>query len=200
MKYLGIVLVIATLMAGLWFVNSSSAQARQARQPASLQQPFSKATSIAAGPLWKPTAWDSEADAPADSDKEPVIRATRRISIPFGFDTPQPVLADGRDVIASGHGGCTADQQVTVAVTITQSTSGAVATGEWINSCSGELQTWSLRVTAHTTSSFATAAAEACGLATTREGVYVTDTFDWCKDIDLIRLDQRAYVPLILVP
>lgn len=200
MKYLKIVLAIAALIAGLWFINSSRAQAREAQQRASLQQPFSKAASFAAGPLWQPTAWDSEADAPAAVGEEPVIRATRRISIPFGFDTPLPVLAGGRDVIASGHGGCTADQQVTVAVTLTQSTSGAVATGEWMNSCSGELQTWSLRVTAHTTSSFATAAAEACGLATAREGAYVTDTFDWCKDVDLIRLDQRAYVPLILVP
>jgi hypothetical protein len=130
----------------------------------------------------------------------PEIRATLRISIPYGFDTPLPVLAEGRDVIASGHGGCTADEQVTVAVTITQSTSGAIATGQTQQTCTGELQTWSVRVTANTTATLATAPGEACGLASTREGGYVTDTYDWCKDVDLLRLDQRVFLPVNISP
>jgi hypothetical protein len=126
------------------------------------------------------------------------IQATTRISIPFGFQTPLPALHAGRDVLASGHGGCTADELVTVVVTVTQSSSGAVATGEHQWTCTGELQTWSLLVAANTSASFSSAAGQACGLATTRSGGYVTDSFDWCKDVDLLRLDQQLYLPVTL--
>ena len=55
---------------------------------------------------------------------------------------PLPIQAAGRLVVASRHGGCTADEQVTVAITITQSTSGAIATGETGQTCTGKLQNW----------------------------------------------------------
>ncbi|MGD8791063.1 MAG: hypothetical protein PVF47_00815 [Anaerolineae bacterium] len=130
------------------------------------------------------------------TEDAPAINATRRISIPYGFESLLPVLEDGRAVLAGGHGGCTEDQQVTIAITITQSISTAVATGTTEQTCTGELQIWRMRAMADTTSSFADGPAEACGLATTRDAGYVTDTYDWCVDVDLIRLDHQIYLPL----
>ncbi|MGD2048721.1 MAG: hypothetical protein PVH03_04465 [Chloroflexota bacterium] len=145
---------------------------------------------------------ESEADSDPVSvvDRSPSIQATYRISIPYGFDTPLPVLADGREVVASGHGACTAGEQVTVAITVTQTTSGAVATGENQHTCTGQLQNWSSVVTVDTTSSLTAGPAEACGFATARDGMDITDTFEWCKDVDLIELNQRVHLPAIIKP
>lgn len=128
------------------------------------------------------------------------IHSTQRISIPYGFDTPLPVIDAGRKVVVSGHGGCTAGEQVTVAITVTQASGGAVATGQKEQVCSGELQTWSGIATAVSSSSFANGPAESCGLATTRDNGYVTDTFAWCKDVDLVALTQEIYLPAVLHP
>jgi hypothetical protein len=72
-----------------------------------------------------------------------------------------------------------------------------MATGEKVQDCTGELQTWSALTTAATSDLFVNGAAEACGFATTREGEYVTDTFTWCKDVDLIALNEQTYLPII---
>jgi hypothetical protein len=122
------------------------------------------------------------------------------ISIPFGINPTLPVLDTGQEVMVSGHGGCTQDELVTVVLTVTQSTSGAVATGQKELTCTGEPQTWSAPVTAESTTSFATNPAEACGTATTYDGIYQTDTFDWCRDVDLIRMDHSDYLPMIVKP
>ena len=133
-------------------------------------------------------------------DNELSLHSTRRISVPFGFDTPLPVIDTGKSVVVSGHGGCTAGEQVTIAITVTQSSSGAVATGQKEQLCSGELQMWSSVATAVSTSLFASGPAESCGLATTRANGYVTDTFEWCKDVDLMALTQEVYLPAVLHP
>lgn len=126
------------------------------------------------------------------------MRSSLRISIPYGFDTPLPILNGGSEVIASGHGGCTDGQQVTVAITITQAASSAVATGEKVQNCNGMLQTWSAVTTATTSDLFVNGAAEACGFATTRDGTYITDTFNWCKDVNLVELNEQTYLPIAI--
>lgn len=122
------------------------------------------------------------------------------ISIPFGIDSPLPVLDAGQEVMVSGHGGCTQDELVTVVLTVTQTTSGAVATGNKELTCTGENMTWSTPVTVDSTPSLATDLAEACGTATTYDGIYQTDTFDWCRDVNLIRMDHSDYLPMIAKP
>lgn len=102
--------------------------------------------------------------------------------------------------MASGHGGCTAGEQFTVAVTITQYTSGAMATGETQGTCTGILQNWSSLATTVSTTSLAAGPAEACGFATTRENGYITDTYEWCLDMSLVSLDQQLYLPTVLKP
>jgi hypothetical protein len=83
---------------------------------------------------------------------------------------------------------------------VTQSATTAQATGETGQTCTGELQTWSLTVMADTVSSFAAGPAQACGLAVTSQGGYETDRFEWCRDIDLVTFDYQIYLPLVLGP
>ncbi len=128
---------------------------------------------------------------------EPVLHASKLISIPYGFNTPLPILSSGQEAIASGHGGCTADEQVTIEITLTQSiTQTVVATGEWVNTCTGELQPWSQTVS--TSDSLMNGPAEACGLTTTRDNGEVTDTFEWCKDVDLTTPEPSIYLPIAI--
>lgn len=131
----------------------------------------------------------------------PALRVSRRISIPYGFDTPLPVLASGREILASGHGGCTAAEQVTVAITVTQSLgSPVIATGELVQTCTGELQLWQQIATTEPGSSLGDGPAEACGVATTRADGLVTDSYQWCKAVDLITVEPRNYLPLLIYP
>ncbi len=138
--------------------------------------------------------------APLNQAPTAELYSTRRISVPFGFDTPLPVIDAGRNVVVSGHGGCTDGEQVTVAITVTQTSSSAVATGQHEQQCNGGLQTWSSVVTAVSTSSFGDGPAETCGLATTRDNGAVTDTFEWCKDVDLVTLTPAAFLPMVFQP
>lgn len=129
----------------------------------------------------------------------PAIRPTYRISIPYGFQANLPVMNVGQQTIrASGHGGCTAGEHVTVAITVTQAISGAIATGENEHTCTGELQMWTSVITADTPTPFVAGAAQACGFATSYDGIYVSDTFDWCRDVSLFIVSDQIYIPLLM--
>lgn len=196
MRPIATVLVLLTLVIGLFLIQLPAAQATGAR-------PLRDAAAFASSPDHQtgPATADAAPVGVNALNNTPPIRATYRISIPYGFDSPLPVLAAGRDVVTSGHGGCTAGQQVTVAITVTQTTSGAQGTGDMQQACTGALQRWNAVATANTTSAFSDGAAEACGFATTRDGDgYVTDTFEWCKDVELVTLEEQVYLPLIAKP
>ncbi len=123
------------------------------------------------------------------------LRPTRAISIPFGFDPPLVLSQSGADISTTGHGGCTDGQMVTVVVTITQSLNNAQAHGQTEETCTGELQHWTLDVSTNGSPPFtATETAQACGLATTRDNGSVTDTLEWCRDVNVV---MRSYLPLI---
>jgi hypothetical protein len=137
-----------------------------------------------------------EENAATSSPAEHGIRSTSRISIPYGFQDTLPVLSMGQIAIARGHGGCTAGQQFTVDVTITQDAYGVAGEGQTRGTCDGELQTWHALVAAYPTNTFISGPAEACGMATTTEGGSVTDVFEWCKDVVLDALDNQIYLPI----
>ncbi len=179
-------------MAGFSFVQYSTLKANDTHKRASSHQSFAKTIFLHS------TGADVETRAMNTAITAPAIRATHLISIPYGFQTPLPILDSGREVKASGHGGCTAGEQVTVAITITQSTSGAIATGENEHTCTGQLQTWSSVVTADTPSDFVDGAGEACGFATSRDGSDVTDTYKWCRDVVLATLNEQIYLPMVV--
>jgi hypothetical protein len=119
----------------------------------------------------------------SESGEWPQIRATDRISIPFGIEPTLPLGNAGYIVQVRGHGGCTTNEMVTVQITLTHSTDYIIATGQKAELCSGDLQHWNL--IASTATALRSGAAEACGLATTRAGNNVTDTYEWCREVEL---------------
>lgn len=123
-----------------------------------------------------------------------LIRPTRAISIPFGFDTPLTIEHDSRHVIATGHGGCTPGEQVTVDVVITQGAE-ARASGQTQEECTGQRQTWAVRAAVEGSATLTAGPARACGMATTRAGNEITDAFEWCRDIELT---YRTYLPVLM--
>lgn len=143
---------------------------------------------------------DGQEGVRAESGGEgPVIQAPELISIPYGFDATLPLTADGSAVVASGFGACTDGEEITIAFTITLSTTtGAQATGVWNGDCTGELQTWTGEGTFATPSPNVTVGpAEACAFAETRDGDGVTDMQEWC---DPVRLGEAVFLPVIQTP
>jgi hypothetical protein len=132
---------------------------------------------------------------PGQEAAYPQMSASRRISIPFGFDGSLALGDAGQSIQVIGHGGCTQGEQVAVAVTITQSTTGAVATADLQQDCTGDLQHWQVMATTKTITPFVADTAEACGLATSRADGSVTDTFEWCVGVEL---NWQNYLPLVL--
>lgn len=127
------------------------------------------------------------------------IRAPRRISIPFGIAPVLPLVNEGRDVVVSGHGGCSAGEMVTIAISITQYSTGAVATGEIVEPCTGAEQQWQLTAAAIISPSFVAGPADACGTATTRLDGEVTDAESWCRAEPalLVELNHELHLPLV---
>lgn len=126
------------------------------------------------------------------------IVASRMISVPYGFSTPLFLNAERETVAIVGPGACTAGQQVTIDVTITQMQSAATATGQTQALCTGESdQGWS--GSAHVTSGalLQPGPAQACGVATTSTEQGVTDQMQWCREV---RLAGGIYLPLIQQP
>lgn len=120
------------------------------------------------------------------AEAAPLLRATRAISIPFGIASPVQLSDNGRHIFIEGHGGCAADQMVRVHVTVTQSTTGALARGHTQEFCTGDLQHWTIKAVARGPARFVAGPAEACGVARTRFRGKRTDTFQWCRDITLV--------------
>lgn len=181
MRKLFVVILAAILLAGFALVNGVLARAGGGESTAVAQ-------AVTADRGRPP-------DAQGNDGHGPEIMATNRISIPYGVEATLPLSTIGREILISGHGGCTENEEVTVELTVTQAATGATATGQTQQTCSGVLQQWQALATADTATAFDGGAAEVCGVATTRADGYVTDTFEWCRDVTLI---WRSYLPLIL--
>lgn len=143
------------------------------------------------------TGKSSAQTTPGDGD--PIIQASERISIPYGFDSALRLANDGANVIASGEGACTGGETITIAFTVTQASTGASATGAWNGDCTGELQSWTKVATATAGANFAVGPAQTDAFAETRDaGDNVTDTQPWSPTVTLVT--ARLYLPLIARP
>lgn len=144
------------------------------------------------------SATSREEQTDADNG-ETDIQAPELISIPYGFDATLPLTDEGASVVASGVGACTDGHEITIAFTITLSTTtGAQATGTWNGDCTGELQTWTGEGAFATPSPNVTVGrAEACAFAETRDADEVTATQSWC---DPVIVGETVYLPVVLTP
>jgi hypothetical protein len=103
------------------------------------------------------------------------------------IDPEASVSADGRQLVVTGP--CRiepAGERVSLRVTVTQRTTGAVAEGRVFFTGTGELQHWELRATTRGQPSFAPGAATATAIATTRAGAETTDAHQWLVQITLV--------------
>lgn len=131
-------------------------------------------------------------------DNGPIIQATERISIPFGFNPALPLMNNGALVTAVGQGGCTAGEAVTIVFTVTQPSTSESVNGVWNGVCTGERQTWRETPAATPLPSFSPGTAEACAYAETEGESGVSDTQTWCDDV--ILTPHWVYLPVVLKP
>lgn len=113
----------------------------------------------------------------------PVVQVTERISIPYGFDAALPLAGDGSIAAVSGQGACTAGDSIAITFVVTQTTSGASASGVWNGTCTGQLQRWTQAPTATPSPNFDAGEAVACATAQTLGDE--PDTQNWCDPVFL---------------
>lgn len=128
--------------------------------------------------------------APAD------IQVTERFSIPFGFEGNLTLTDNGDSVVATGEGACKDGEAITIAFTVTQSTSGGSVNGLWDGTCTGAVQTWTHLPEAMSSPKLSEGPATACAFAETSANGGVTDTQDWCDPVTLV--SNKLYLPRVL--
>lgn len=126
----------------------------------------------------------------------PIVQVTERISIPFGFDAALQLAGDGSIAAVSGQGACTAGDSITITFVVTQTSSGATATGVWNGTCTGQLQTWTQAPTATPSPNFDAGEAVACATAETLGDE--PDTQEWCDPVFVA--PHTVYLPNIQKP
>ena len=191
MKILYSPTIIAVLIAGALFIETAVARVLPESHDYSERSSFH--------PLSLPHLSSQKTAGLAVSDgadDQIEIQATRRISIPFGIAPTLFLYNDGEEVLVNGHGGCTANETVSVVITVTQTT-GSSAVGQTDEICTGLLQRWHLTATVMAGAELEATEAEACGIAVTHLDGLVTDSFEWCRDVILAR--PHYYLPLIFV-
>ena|SRR5437867_961480 len=112
------------------------------------------------------------------------------IEEPIAFEAAGQLSADGRAATltfkALADSSCPDGTVIDVEVTLMQESTGAVATGRWVSAC-GVVA--ALEVDVHSvadTGPFAPGTATACAERHIRQNGQVTDTFDWCRSVELI--------------
>lgn len=155
---------------------------------------LSRANAVQEGPAGKTGTTATE-----DGDGGPIIQSTDRISIPYGFHAVLPLLNDGASVKVSGEGSCTpAGEPITIAVTLTQSLSGASATGTWNGTCTGERQVWTQVVTVTSGPNFSGGPAHGHAFATAPDIDGEPATQDWESDVFLA--SSNVFLPIVQRP
>ncbi len=121
-----------------------------------------------------------------------VLGLSTTLSVPtfagVALNTIDPVAVvadDGRQIIVTGPITCTATERVTLHVTVTQRTTGAIAQGRTRFTCTGNLQQWEVQVKNLGKTSFTDGVATAVAFARTRAQGEPTDAHQWLVDVTL---------------
>jgi hypothetical protein len=103
------------------------------------------------------------------------------------IDPVAVVVDDGRHLVVTGPITCTANERAYLRVTVTQQTTGAVAEGRTLITCTGGVQQWEVHAATQGRKTFeeGPATAVALGRTTTRGGA--TDANQWLVDITLVQ-------------
>jgi hypothetical protein len=132
--------------------------------------------------------------------KARLIKYLTRILLAFGLSivTAPPTLGGvslntidpvayqtegGRRIVVTGPIACTAGEGVTLYVTVTQRSTGAVGRGRTRFMCAGALQQWEVRVAHGKKAAFADGAATATALARTTAQGAPTDAHQWLVEL-----------------
>lgn len=99
------------------------------------------------------------------------------------IDPSALVTNNGWHIVVSGPIACTAGERVTLRVTVTQRTTGAVAHGRTRFTCAGDLQQWEVRVVNHSTTPFEEGVATAVARARTTAQGEPTDAHQWLVEV-----------------
>jgi hypothetical protein len=102
------------------------------------------------------------------------------------IDPSALVTNNGRHIMVSGPIACTAGERVTLRVTVTQRTTGAVAHGRTRFTCAGDLQQWEVHVVNHSTTPFEEGVATAVARARTTAQGEPTDAHQWLVEVMLV--------------
>jgi hypothetical protein len=103
------------------------------------------------------------------------------------IDSVATVSENGRRLVLTGPVECTEGEKANIQVTVTQRSTGAVAKGRAIVTCTGNVDQWELRALAVGRESFEEGAATAVAFARTVNRGNTTDAHQWLVDITLMK-------------
>jgi hypothetical protein len=101
------------------------------------------------------------------------------------IDPVAHVTDHGRHIIVTGPVACTEGERAFLRVTVTQHTTGAVAEGRTLITCTGDTQPWKVHASAQGDETFEEGPATAAALAHTTDHRNTTDAHQWLVDITL---------------
>jgi hypothetical protein len=100
---------------------------------------------------------------------------------------PQAVISEnGRHLIVTGPLQCTAHEGAPIDVTVTQRSTGAVAKGRAVVTCTGDMQQWKVRAATRGRENFEPGPATAVAIARTTVNGHATDAHQWLVNITLV--------------
>src|SRR5919108_4521851 len=106
--------------------------------------------------------------------------------MPFNTIDPVAIVTDnGRHILVTGPIVCTASERASLRVTVTQRTTGAVAEGRTLITCTGDPQHWEVHASTQGNETFQAGSATAVALGHTTTRGDTTDAHQWLVDITL---------------
>ena len=97
------------------------------------------------------------------------------------------VTGNGRHVIVTGPIECTEGERAELRVTVTQRSTGAMAEGRAVITCTGNLQQWEVVVSTEGSETFEEGPATAVALARTTARGEITDAHQWLVNVTLLK-------------
>jgi hypothetical protein len=102
------------------------------------------------------------------------------------IDPVAVVVDDGRHLVVTGPITCTANERAYLRVTVTQRTTGAVAEGRTLITCTGGVQQWEVHAATEGKNTFEEGPATAVALGRTTTRGSVTDADQWLVETTLV--------------